>query len=345
MNSNNFIQDQDGESGIKPAEHSNLKGIEEQQTKLSSSQAPHPSGDRLEGKAKNDEQEDYEKAVNLLKEYLDKSPSLASLILGIEPSAIKIEPLDVSDLKFEPPAKPPDFLIELLAPDFEGNKGKYLLHIEFIGHNQPQMAERMVDYFWYYFVNSEFNPKHDKDYLSYLVYMGDEEPNMETKYRNWNFFFEYKLINLLEYPKIRFLDGPDLEEYIFQIIVEHAAEDLAHLVLNFRNHSKINETLIEPSEAQKWLMYLRLLKPLNSLRDVIAEKIHLLKAHRAPEQITGVTKEEEASEIKKMAIERGKELGLEEMKFKFAKQALEEGIAPALISQFTGLSLEQIQRL
>jgi predicted transposase/invertase (TIGR01784 family) len=345
MNSNDLIQDQDGEGGIKPAKESSFEEIEERQAKLSSGQAPNSSGDRPEKKVKKNEQECHEEAVNLFKEYLDKSPSLVSLILGVEADEIKIEPLDTSGLRLEPPAKPPDFLIELLVPDFEGNKGKYLLHIEFIGHNQPKMEEHMMDYFMYYFVNSELNPKHDKDYLSFLVYMGDEEPNMETEYRNWNFSFKYRLINLLEYPELRFLEGADLEEYIFQIILKKVAPTFARLVLNFRNHSQINETLIEPSEAQKWLMYLRLLKPLNGLRRVIAEKIHLLKAHRAPEQITGITKEEETLEIKKIAIERGKDLGFEEMKIKFAKQALEEGIDPALISQFTGLSLEQIQRL
>ncbi len=232
---------------------------------------------------------------------------------------------------------------DFLKMVYAKTKKKFILHIEFQTQDETNMILRMQEY--HGILKKKYN---NIDIEQIVVYLDDKPSKMVTQLPDDQVFRGFKLLSLHTLDYQTFLDSQIPEEVMLAILCdfeqENAKDVLKKIILTLQKISKDDITL------KKYIRQILLLSRLRQLTSIFHETIENDMA------ITlGIDIKNDV--LYKQGIEEGKFEGKLEGKLegeiegelktnlKIALNAIKKGFDSQTISELTGLSMEEIEKL
>jgi len=217
-----------------------------------------------------------------------------------------------------------------------------LFHLEIQSINDTLMPKRMLKY------ASLIYESYDEFPFQMVLYVGDRDIKILSKIKEKNLRYNYEVRDIRDFDCSKLIESEDITDNIIAILCN--IKDFDKLFV------KLQEKLLK-LDNKKREDYLRKLFYLLRLRPDIHKRYKakkqeelampfIIEKERDPLYKDGLQKGLEKG-IEK-GIEKGKEEGLkkvEETKFAIAKKMLKQNLDIKMISEITGLSKEELEKL
>ncbi len=253
--------------------------------------------------------QDYDK---LLKEILrEVFPAITEKVLGIKAKRIDTLPFDLqytTELKTDQLYK----VIPLTGPAFA-------LHVDLQTKNDKAMPARMLAYC------GLIHLLHGLPVHQYVLYTGKGKMSMSNSIAFPEFTYQYRLLDMRQFPYQTFLQSQQAEEVLLAIIADFG-EESSRLVTQkiLRRLKELSGSEAELSRRVKQLSRLGTLRNISTV--IIQEALAMaITLDKTKDGLYLLGKEEEKEEI--------------------ALNLLKEGLAEEVISRVTGLSLREVSQL
>ncbi len=216
---------------------------------------------------------------------------------------------------------------DFLKMVYTKRRKKFILHIEFQTQDETNMILRMQEY-------------NNIDIEQIVVYLDDKPSKMITQLPDDQVFRGFKLLSLHTLDYQIFLDSQIPEEVMLAILCdfeqENAKDVLKKIILTLQKISKDDITL------KKYIRQILLLSRLRKLTSIFHETIENDMAITLGIDIKNDVLYKQGIEE---GIERGELKGKLEGKFETAFNAIKKGFDSQTISELTGLSIDEIEKL
>lgn len=211
-------------------------------------------------------------------------------------------------------------------------KNEFILHIEVQNDNQSKMPIRMLRYY----TDIAFSwPGYDV--IQYLIYIGKQPLSMVSGIDRKNHYYQYQTIDMHQVDCSVFLGQDNPEAVVLAILCDFQKQDKRQIIREILNRV---QQLTRNNEVQyrDCILMLEILSENRDLSGLIKEEESMLSAIKLedlPSYEIGVEK----------GIEQGIEQGIEKNQIETVVNAYNAGLAVNKISQITGLSEKEINKI
>lgn len=212
-----------------------------------------------------------------------------------------------------------------IVTDAEGDS--YILHLEFESSNKPKMHFRMAEY------RAMLHQIYDHPVKQYVMYMGKAALNTPSRIDLPGFKFEYTLIPFSELPYQLFLSSDKPEEQILSVLANFGGEDPTEVIRTVLE--KLGKNSSGMLTDNKFYEQLRVLVQLRNLEQ---------QTDNAMESVNTFFKKERDT-LYKWGKKEGIEKGRHEEALEIARNLKNKGVEIEIISESTGLAIQEIEDL
>ena len=241
--------------------------------------------------------QDYDKIIK---------ENLAHLLPALIRSVLRLPVRDMQKIPFDTQVtleRRPDYLLKIKLPGEEA-----LLQLEFQSTPDPQMIERMLEYY------SLQRRKHQLPIYQYVLYLGSRTPHIKTELIDKNIWFKYELIYLQNLDYELFLRGETPEEVILAILGNYMDTPVSEIIHSI--FSKLKTLQKEGHRIEKYICQLEILADLRNLREEIINYTRTMAINY------DLTKDPRFIEGIQQGVEQGIKQGVEQGIKKGEKQAV-----------------------
>lgn len=202
---------------------------------------------------------------------------------------------------------------------------KFILHLEFQSTNDIKMPLRVAVY------NYAASYMYKKRVLSIVIYVGKPKLIMKNVISSHGNHFEFILIDIRELDPRLFLESPIPKELILAVLAGND-EQRRNLLVN-DIFDKLRSLTNSESELSERLQELEIISILRG-EDIQQSVINLKDTMPI---IIDIRKD--------LRFKQARKEGKEEMQLTAAERMLRDGVHPALVCKYTGLPLDEVQKL
>lgn len=260
----------------------------------------------------------------ILKENMEANLSgIVKQVLSLEISTSEEIPDDLQHTKERRP--------DLLKKVKDETGQEFILHIEYQGRNDKNMAYRMAEY------SVMLQRNYGLPISQHMIYLGKEPLKMVTCINTTNFKFRYHAKDISKVDYRIFLDSEVVEMKLMSILANFgAAKPKAILKKLLEDTRKI---VVDDLAYGKYIEQLRVLVSLRDLDQTLNETMddlsYLFVKEKDPFYKEGITK----------GLNKGLTKGRTEERLKTVRNMKNAGCPISLIAKITGLTKEEINNL
>jgi predicted transposase YdaD len=226
----------------------------------------------------------------------------------------------------------PDFIIrvdeiqEYTNPS-ETKKTPFIIHLEFQTANDPVMHLRMLRYRSYLAVTYKLPVR------QFVIFVGNDPLCMKNLIIDEEMSFRYTIIDMRDIDSELFLHSDNPEEIVLSILcrpIDDNRKLTIHLLLDNLKHKVYGELAFG-----KYTRQLKILSRLRKAQEMIKEEMETM----------AITFDINDDPYYQDGMNQGIILGLKQNRLETARKMKEKGIDQAVISEITGLSAEEIEKV